>query len=500
MKTRLESGSLTSIGLLAYAVFCWLLPAALIGLHLTSPSDGARLQRANLVFASQGAILSPYSNVTGPLRSGDILIAIDGISVKSRAQVFFQPVSLKPAWQVGESAEYSLLRDGQKIRVSVTQARLPLQAILAENWGALFFFLAAQAIAAFVYWQKRQDPAARVFFLWAFSGSHTYSWAFFMQASDLITGTGFWLFRLAGTGLWLIFWAATLHLLLIMPRPLLKPNYLKFKLLLLYISPFILFGVYVGAAWLYAGDVMAWWNAWSIGELIIAAVYILPIIGLMFFQYATVRSEAEKKKVRLMMYGGLISAILGMALYFLPGLLLDRPFLNANGLGLINFPFIFGIAVAIWRYHLFDIDVIIRKTLVYTLLSGLLGLVYFSGVALLQTLLTADRRPLTAGGAPSRQAPAVVIVVTTLVIAALFNPLRKRIQGFIDRRFYRQKYDTEKSLAEFAVAARNETDLDLISNKMTQVVSDTLQPEFARLWLVKSQSHQTVGSGPPEHN
>jgi hypothetical protein len=113
------------------------------------------------------------------------------------------------------------------------------------------------------------------------------------------------------------------------------------------------------------------------------------------------------------------------------------------------------------------VDVLIRKTLVYALLSGFLGLVYFGSVALLQATLVTDR------GKPS----AIIIVATTLAIAALFNPLRRRLQEIIDQRFYRQKYDAEKALGEFAAAARSETDLHLLASRLVKVVQETLQPE-----------------------
>ncbi len=133
------------------------------------------------------------------------------------------------------------------------------------------------------------------------------------------------------------------------------------------------------------------------------------------------------------------------------------------------------ILIAILRYRLYDIDLIIRRTLVYSLLTGLLVLVYFGAVTLLQSLFT------TVSG---QQSPAA-LVISTLLSAALFNPLRRRIQEVIDRRFYRRKYDAERALAGFAEAARRETNIDRISQAVEQVVEASLQPEKVRLWLAK---------------
>lgn len=134
------------------------------------------------------------------------------------------------------------------------------------------------------------------------------------------------------------------------------------------------------------------------------------------------------------------------------------------------------IGIAILRSRLWDIDVIIRKTLVYTLLTGLLGLTYFGVVALLQGVVT-DRGQL----------PPAIIVATTLAIYVLFNPLRRRIQDFIDRRFYRQKYDAEKALAGFAVVARSETNLSQLASQLTGTVQETMQPDQVGLWLQQSK-------------
>ncbi len=132
------------------------------------------------------------------------------------------------------------------------------------------------------------------------------------------------------------------------------------------------------------------------------------------------------------------------------------------------------IGVAVFKYRLYDIDVVIRKTLVYSVLTGLLALIYFGGVILLQRLF---------GALTGVEQSTLAVVVSTLVIAALFTPLRHRIQDWIDRRFFRKKYDAQQVLAQFALTARDETDLDALTGELARVVQETVQPEHVSIWL-----------------
>ena len=146
--------------------------------------------------------------------------------------------------------------------------------------------------------------------------------------------------------------------------------------------------------------------------------------------------------------------------------------------GLVGVPISMGIAIL--RYRLYEIDLLINRTLVYGPLTAALVALYFGGVVLLQSLfvvLTGERSTLA-------------IVASTLVIAAMFNPLRRRIQSFIDRRFYRRKYDARKTLEAFSTKLRDETDIEALNDELVGVVRETMQPAHVTLWLLTDQPQQ----------
>jgi hypothetical protein len=208
-------------------------------------------------------------------------------------------------------------------------------------------------------------------------------------------------------------------------------------------------------------------SIWLAGMVVLALLCVVSII----LRYRRAGS-VERKQINWLLYAvGLFGA------FYIPYMLLQAWGQDfwAVLVDLFFMTIPLAIGIAILRYRLFDIDLIIRKTLQYTLLTGLLVLVYFGSVIVLQNLvenLTGEQSPL-------------VIVISTLAIAALFNPLRMRVQDFIDRRFYRKKYDAEQALAKFATAARDEVDMDKLAAAMLNVVEENVQPEEVSLWLRK---------------
>jgi len=222
--------------------------------------------------------------------------------------------------------------------------------------------------------------------------------------------------------------------------------------------------------------------------LVLIAVDLLLLLGstagIQIYRYLRVYNPVQRQQTKWLVFAFSVIAVL-LVLYLAIGGLVpafsqhDSLYhLTRATMTTIFFLLIpLSIGIAILRYRLWDIDVIINRTLVYGTLTAMLALIYAGLVIALQSLL----HGLTGQAAENPLA----IVASTLVIAALFNPLRQRIQAFIDRRFYRRKYDAARTLEAFSAIMRNEVDLNRLSEQLVAVVQETMQPTFVSLWLHK---------------
>ena len=186
--------------------------------------------------------------------------------------------------------------------------------------------------------------------------------------------------------------------------------------------------------------------------------------------------RVERQQIKWLAYGG----ALAVGAVFVGGVIsvwIGEVGYALTSIGLLGVPIFTGVAIA--RYRLYEIDIVINRTLVYGLLTAILAGVYFGGVTATQALLG------TLTG--QEQLPQLVVVASTLLIAALFTPLRRSIQSFIDRRFYRRKYDARKTLEAFSAKLRDETDLEALSDDLVGVVRETMQPAHISLWLRPNQ-------------
>jgi hypothetical protein len=226
-------------------------------------------------------------------------------------------------------------------------------------------------------------------------------------------------------------------------------------------------------------------------QMLVFLVCVLGMIGSQVYRYRRVSTFEQRRQTKWVVFGTTLAISLLITtlapLFFFVLRVAETPSSFVLLIGEV-IPFIMllipiSVGIAMLRSGLFDIDLVINRALVYGTLTVSLVVVYLGAVVGTQRLLS----PLVGEGNQ------LAVVVSTLVIAALFQPLRRRIQAFIDRRFYRKKYDTSKMLERFGSRLREETDLDALNAELVSVVKETMQPEQVSLWLRPEKGEQTSG-------
>jgi len=236
-------------------------------------------------------------------------------------------------------------------------------------------------------------------------------------------------------------------------------------------------------AWLAGGGVVLnvayYWLPDGLSKIVLAVSFVCLFAGLLGAVASVVhrlrhaRGE-ERQQIKWLVYAAsvmFVGALGGLGSWWLSLSPWAGVFWYVTLFGFAAIPIAVG--AAILRYRLYDIDVIINRTLVYGSLTATLVALYFGGIVVLQRLFIV----LTG------QQSTLAVVASTLLIAALFTPLRRRIQGFIDRRFFRRKYDAAKTLEAFSAKLRDETDLDALNAELVGVVRETMQPAHVSMWL-----------------
>jgi hypothetical protein len=353
-------------------------------------------------------------------------------------------------------------------QLQTMMARLEIQpetvtgTMLAFSVVSLVFFF---GIGGLLFWRKSDAWIGLLgtFVLWATGPG--FSNLLLTQAQ--IPNWAITLYSLSAVFTWPTFFI----ILYLFPTGKFVPEFTR----LLFVVPYILFG----AVRFFPDNA----NVQSIG-IVIFITYAAGGLASQIYRYWKVSTPTERQQTKWVVFAlGVFVSVIVAQNTFLPLLIgpVGTPtrfwyeFLG-NGVlsALLSALIPLAIGISILRYRLFDIDLLIRRTLQYSVISGLLALVYFGSVVVLQRIFTA----LTGQGQNQ-----LVAVVSTLALAALFAPLRRRVQDVIDRRFYRRKYDAAKTLAAFAATVRDETDLDKLTASLIAVVQETMQPEHVSLWL-----------------
>ena len=476
-----QSPNAVSWVILAVAALLALYNISLLVWPLLPPGDGWLYAEPYLEAGERRLVTRDYAGGDRPtaLRAGDQVLSIEGQAAEAVMAGALGVDGKRPeSWAAGRTVRYTVLRGSQTLAVDVTLFHFAPSAIAAYALSSgptilvmAIIMLAMAAIGGGVFWRRPRDPAARVLLVFSVA---------IATGLPEVPITAGWLFEpltrlepyLPHTWLTLLL-PNIVMLLLVFPvvkRPMRTHPWL---------TGFLVYGTIQVLIWMANLFLAQQPAALDIVQTVIvfAALLLNFVLALACaaHTFLTVRDPVARAQMRWMVLAlvvGVMGAVLAWIIFdtFWPEIASSLDVVN--GLFLLLTPL--GLAVAILRYRLFDIDVIIRRTLLYSALTALLALAYFGSVLILQAVfgaLTVDSRS------------DLVTVLSTLTIAALFVPLRGRVQAVIDRRLFRSKYDAARTLAEFAASARDETNLDRVSERLVGVVEQSMQPASVSLWL-----------------
>jgi hypothetical protein len=381
-----------------------------------------------------------------------------------------------PTWQEGATIPYTIERNGKpqtaNVQLHTLTPRQIAQAffyVFIDNLPQLSWFV----VGLIVFFLRPRNVAARLLLVAGASltiGTRI-GFAGTVTAANFVPRLNFYIDFMFDTQWGWLFFPSFILLLLVFPQPLwtklAQPLYRQRVIVLAYLVPTVL------ALLTAITEIEAF-------ALVVLLADALLVLGLGITAVVKARrhnNPVARAQVSWIAFG-IAFSIGGTLVVFLldfygvinfaSSFLRASLFNWASGLALpVSF------AIAILRYRLFDISVIIRKTVQYGMVTAVLALIYFGTIILLQSLV---------GQATGEQSP-IIIVLSTLLIAALFNPLRRRVQDVIDRRFFRKKYDAAQVLAQFAQTARDEVDMEALQAELLRVVQETMQPESITVWM-----------------
>ena len=339
-----------------------------------------------------------------------------------------------------------------------------------EVWTSMSAMLVFYVVATVIFLRRSSDRMALLcaFTLMLFGGvvfNSTLSETLAVQSS-----VGFWLFGV----LYVLAECSLPMFLLLFPNGRFAPRWSR------WLIPLIV--AYWGYNFL---SNHLYDQSFNLSTLVFFVILLSPLAA-QVYRYRRVSTPRERQQTKWVVFGSTV-ALIGFVLFIAAGNLIGPPeALESNiitvlvaqtGFAVFLLLVPISIAVAILRSRLYDIDVIINRTLVYGSLTAILALIYIAGVIGAQALVNTFTQQRSSEPSP------VLIVITTLAVAALFQPLRRRLQRAIDRRFYRAKFDTARTLERFAVTLRSETDLPHLTDDLLGVITETMQPAHLSLWL-----------------
>lgn len=460
-------------GFAALVIALFACAAAFVSYRLVTPSDGTKVGGLGNPYAPGGVTVDAslgYPGAAG-LEPGDRVVTLLGRPIGGWLDALVDPNASRPTLVEGDVIVYTVDRAGQPIEISAVTARFDPVAAISEDWGVLVFALSMQIVGIYLFVRRPREPAARALLV-AGTGMFTSSipWALGLQLSDFALGSGFWL-SVAATGVaYALLWSGALHFALVFPRHIPFAEGRRRILAIAYVAPVGgLLALVVGTG-LATGHVQPALQAWLTGQGVIEVGGIVSAIGLMGYSYWRLVDPIGRRQLRLVAGAVALASVSALALWFGPQLLLGAPLIPRSAVALLGLPIPITLAMAVNRHHLFDLDTVMNRSLVYGGLTAGVVATYAATVAVLSGFIPGN-------------GPFAAALLGAGAVAVVALPLRDRLQGSVNRMMYGDRDHPENALRRLGQRLEASLDPQTVLSTLVGTVAEALRSPFVAIEL-----------------
>ncbi len=468
--------------------FALLVSAALIALavifavvRLYHPADGARLWLRAQAPLTEIVVVAPLFEQSSALQANDHVVEIDGQSVQDWLDGVSRAGLGNQASNIGQTAVYTIVREGVLFQIPVLLRRFPLATIVWANLGFILLMLAFEAEAFWIWNQRKYEGATQALLVAASAfAAFTICWYLGMDVATFIGAQGLWVyFRVITFIMVMTASAAMLHFAILLPRMPAKRQIGPRLSFFIYMTPYPIYLLYVVLC--YSPVKLLWLRQWEIGIQVLLCAYFLLALAAILSAHRSLRSGIMRRRVDVILFAFVLAAFLAIFFGLIPTFTARQLWLQWGAMPLLALPIAMGMAIAVVFYHLFDIRVILHRTMVWSALTGLVVLVYVVVVGGLSIVFQMRGSPIFA-------------LIATGLTAALFHPLKERLDRGVSALLYGERdtpYQVILRLTQRLDAALAPNDS---LNQIVRTIGEGLKLPYAAIELLQGHHYVRAAS------
>jgi signal transduction histidine kinase len=461
---------------------------AFIGVSAVTPSDGARIAFYGDGWSAVGVRIATLDAPAPGLEVGDVVSAVAGRSLEAWLHDSPNPSVVRPGGV--RSIPYLLIRDGTPLRTDVRWSEPSIGQTLLEGWSVILFSLTFAGIAAFVFARRPDEPAATALMLAACGAAgSSVPWFLGVTVSDVVQGGTFVLYALVTGPLYMLLWPAGLHLALVFPAPLPIVARSRWLIPLVYALCLGCYALAMLVGLLTSSTSLEWVGTWPTAQAAVVVPALSLAVALVIRSYVRTRDPVARTKIRWLTVGAVASAGIGLVVFWIPALVVQQTLLPPSWIGLVALALPLGIAAGILRDHLFEIDVVVNRTLVY---GGLTLGVIATYVAVTSAV----------GVVIGQEHGFAVSLLATGIAALAALPLRDLLQRSVNRLMYGQRDEPWEAMRRLGLRLDLAAEPDRAFPAIVETIAEALRLPYVALELVDATGTSAfaaqVGSRQPD--